>query len=161
MRQGLLLRTRGQVVRGSRIRISYLSQNPVFEPELSVIENVARRISNQADHWDVRGEARAVLARFGIDEPDAPAKYLSGGQKKRAALVAAVLTPCNLLILDEPTNHLDNEMRGWLENYLRAFKGAILMVTHDRYFLDQVSNCILEVDKGKVYRYEANYSGFL
>ena len=151
----------GRVIRGNAVRISYLPQNPVFDEDCSILENVTRRITGQEQHWDVRGEARSTLLRFGILDPDCSPAVLSGGQKKRAALVAAILTPCDLLILDEPTNHLDNEMCRWLEDYLVSFKGAVMMVTHDRYFLDQVSDCILEIDRGKVYRYEANYSKFL
>ena len=151
----------GQVICGKQIRISYLSQNPVFDEERSVLENVTERISGQEEHWDTEGEAKAVLARFGIADPDCRPGILSGGQRKRAALAAAILTPCDLLILDEPTNHLDSEMCQWLEEFLKSFAGAVMMVTHDRYFLDQVSNCIVEIDGGNVYRYEANYARFL
>ncbi len=151
----------GQVICGRQVRISYLPQNPVFDEEKTVLENVTDRICGQEEHWDTEGEARAVLARFGISDPGVKPGILSGGQRKRAALAAAILTPCELLILDEPTNHLDSEMCQWLEEYLRGFSGAVLMVTHDRYFLDQVSNCIVEIDGGKLYRYEANYARFL
>ena len=84
---------------------------------------------------------------------------LSGGQRKRLALVSVLITPCDVLILDEPTNHLDSEMADWLENKLQAFRGALVMVTHDRYFLDSVTNKIIELDKGKIYSYDEKYSG--
>ncbi len=158
---GVLAPDEGQVVKRNSVRISYLTQNPVFDSEKTILENVSSIIEGKSDHWDISGEARARLIDFGIPDPDVMPETLSGGQKKRAALVAAVLTPCDLLILDEPTNHLDHGMIEWLEQYLRSFRGAILMVTHDRYFLDQVTNCILEIDKGKTYRYEENYSGYL
>ncbi|MEE3420556.1 MAG: ABC-F family ATP-binding cassette domain-containing protein [Lachnospiraceae bacterium] len=159
---GVLEPDSGHVTRTGNLRISYLSQNPVFDPDLTLLENVADRVSGKADHWDTTGEVRATLAKFGIDDADADVSTLSGGQKKRAALVAAILTPSDLLILDEPTNHLDNQMAGWLEDFLKAYEGAILMVTHDRYFLDSVSNTIVEIDRGSLYRYEdANYSRYL
>ncbi|MBR1929901.1 MAG: ABC-F family ATP-binding cassette domain-containing protein [Lachnospiraceae bacterium] len=151
----------GKVVMGNEIRISYLPQNPQFDMKKSLLENITDTIYASGDHWDKMGEIKAELAKFGIDEPNCNPAILSGGQKKRAALVAAIMTPSDLLILDEPTNHLDAEMIEWLEEYLRKYRGAVLMVTHDRYFLDEVTNQIIELDKGKAYRYEANYSGFL
>ncbi len=158
---GALEADEGEVIKGGSVRISYLAQNPVFDPNKTLLENVEAQVEGKSEHWDTTGEVRATLLKFGIEDPDCSPEILSGGQKKRAALVAAILTPCDLLILDEPTNHLDHEMTGWLEEYLKAFRGAILMVTHDRYFLDSVSNCILEIDKGRAYRYEANYSRYL
>ena len=151
----------GQVVMNNNLRISYLPQNPVFDMGKSLLENITDKIYAGGDHWDKMGEIKANLAKFGIDDPECSPEILSGGQKKRAALVAAVMTPSDLLILDEPTNHLDSEMIEWLEDYLKRFKGALLMITHDRYFLDEVTNRIIEIDKGNTYRYEANYSGFL
>ena len=151
----------GKVVQGNSLRISYLPQNPSFDMNKNLLENITDTIYAGGDHWDKMGEIRANLAKFGIDDPECNPSILSGGQKKRAALVAAIMTPSDLLILDEPTNHLDSEMIEWLEDYLKRFRGAILMVTHDRYFLDEVTNQILEIDKGRVYRYESNYSGFL
>ena len=151
----------GQVVMNNNLRISYLPQNPVFDPGKSLLENITEKIYAGGDHWDKMGEIKANLAKFGIDDPECSPEILSGGQKKRAALVAALMTPSDLLILDEPTNHLDSEMIEWLEDFLKRFKGALLMITHDRYFLDEVTNQIIEVDKGHTYRYEANYSGFL
>ena len=144
---------RGQVITRKGLRISYLPQTPVFNAERTVLENAVSRVSGKADHWDVTGEVRARLLEFGIDNPDMTPDKLSGGQKKRAALVSAILTPCDLLILDEPTNHLDGRMIEWLEDYLRKWRGALLMVTHDRYFLDRVTNQILELDRGKANRF--------
>ena len=151
----------GQVVMNNNLRISYLPQNPVFDMGQTLLENITDKIYAGGDHWDKMGEIKANLAKFGIDDPECNPEVLSGGQKKRAALVAAVMTPSDLLILDEPTNHLDSEMIEWLEDFLKRFKGALLMITHDRYFLDEVTNQIIEIDKGNVYRYETNYSGFL
>ena len=151
----------GRVVKQNGLRISYLSQEPAFDNSLSVLDNVAGIIHGKAEHWDTEGEAKAMLMRFGIGDPDCSPSILSGGQKKRAALVAAILTPCDLLILDEPTNHLDHDMIEWLQDWLSEFRGALLMVTHDRYFLDEVTDRIWEIDKGELYSYQANYSGYL
>ena len=151
----------GQVVVSNGLRISYLPQNPIFDMNKTLLENITDKIYAGGDHWDKMGEIKANLAKFGIDDPECNPSILSGGQKKRAALVAAIMTPSDLLILDEPTNHLDSEMIEWLEDFLKHFRGALLMITHDRYFLDEVTNQILEIDKSNVYRYEANYSGFL
>lgn len=151
----------GQVVVNNGLRISYLPQNPVFDMNKTLLENITDTIYDGGDHWDKMGEIKANLAKFGIDDPECDPSILSGGQKKRAALVAAIMTPSDLLILDEPTNHLDSDMIEWLEEYLQHFRGALLMITHDRYFLDEVTNQILEIDKGSAYRYEANYSGYL
>lgn len=158
---GTLAPDDGKVVRGKEIRISYLSQNPEFDNSLSVLENVARTVNGKDTFWDTTGEAKAMLQRLGIEDPGVSPEILSGGQRKRAALAAALLTPCDLLILDEPTNHLDNDMIEWLEDYLIRYRGAILMVTHDRYFLDSVTDQIVEIDRGKLYRYAENYSGYL
>lgn len=151
----------GKVVVGNDVRISYLPQNPVFDENKTLLENITEKIYAGEGHWDKMGEIKANLAKFGMDDPECNPSVLSGGQKKRAALVAAIMTPADLLILDEPTNHLDSEMIEWLEEYLQHYRGAILMVTHDRYFLDEVTDQILEIDKGNTYRYESNYSGFL
>ncbi|MCI6756580.1 MAG: ABC-F family ATP-binding cassette domain-containing protein [Lachnospiraceae bacterium] len=158
---GMLEPDEGEVIRGRTVQISCLTQNPRFDGGTSVLVNIAARVRGKADHWDTEGEVRAMLQKFGIDDPDVSPDTLSGGQKKRAALVAAILTPADLLILDEPTNHLDAEMIEWLEEFLISFRGAILMVTHDRYFLDEVTDQILEIDRGKIWRYDANYAGFL
>ncbi len=151
----------GRVVMGNDIRISYLPQNPQFDMDKTLLENITDSIYAGNDHWDKMGEIKANLAKFGIDDPECNPSVFSGGQKKRAALVSAIMTPADLLILDEPTNHLDSEMIEWLENYLQRYNGAILMVTHDRYFLDEVTDQIIEIDKGNAYRYTANYSGYL
>ena len=158
---GVVSPDEGKVVQGNSLRISYLPQNPIFDMDKTLLENITDTIYTGGDHWDKMGEIKANLSKFGIDDPECNPSILSGGQKKRAALVAAIMTPSDLLILDEPTNHLDSEMIEWLEDYLKRFRGAILMVTHDRYFLDEVTNQIIEIDKGKAYRYESNYSGFL
>lgn len=151
----------GKVIRRNGLRISFLSQNPVFTPGRTVLEHVTGAITGQEAHWDTEGEAKAVLQRFGITDPHCDPSILSGGQRKRAALAAAILTPCDLLILDEPTNHLDHDMIEWLQNWLSSFPGAILMVTHDRYFLDEVAETIWEIDRTKVYRYEGSYAVYL
>ena len=111
--------------------------------------------------WNIEGEAKNILNRLGFSDYDEDVTHLSGGQKKRVALARAVVNPTDVLILDEPTNHLDNEMVVWLEEYLRAFRGVVIMVTHDRYFLDRVTNRILEIDHGSLYSYPAGYEGFL
>ena len=151
----------GQIIRRNGLRISYLSQNPVFSPDRTVLQHVTGRITGQEAHWDTEGEARAVLKRFGIPDPDGSPEHLSGGQKKRAALAAAILTPCDLLILDEPTNHLDHDMIEWLQDWLDSFPGALLMVTHDRYFLDETAVTIWEIDRETLFRYEGNYEVYL
>ncbi len=151
----------GQIVASNGLRIAYLPQNPIFDMSKNLLENITDKIYAGGDHWDKKGEIKANLAKFGIDDPECDPSILSGGQRKRAALVAAIMTPSDLLIMDEPTNHLDSDMIEWLEEYLGHFRGALLMITHDRYFLDEVTNQILEIDNGNVYRYESNYSGFL
>lgn len=158
---GVMEADSGQVVRGGKVRISYLSQNPVFDEKKNLLDNVVAAVRGREGYWDIMGEVRAMLLRFGLEDPEADPAVLSGGQRKRAALVAALLTPANLLILDEPTNHLDYEMVEWLQNYLKSYRGAILMVTHDRYFLDAVTDQILEIDRANSYCYETNYTGYL
>ena len=111
--------------------------------------------------WEMESSAKAFLTRLGITNFTQKTKELSGGQKKRLALAAILLVPCDILLLDEPTNHIDHEMADWLEDYLKKWKGSLIMVTHDRYFLDSVSNRIVEIDKGNIYSYDTNYSGFL
>lgn len=111
--------------------------------------------------WQLESEAKTILSKLGISSFDALMGTLSGGQRKRVALASALIQPCELLILDEPTNHIDNDSVAWLEQYLQKRRGALLMITHDRYFLDRVANVMLELDQGKLYRYEANYSAFL
>lgn len=155
----------GTVTRANHIVINYLSQNPDFDPDKSVIDQVMEQIvmTDLDEHlrWSLESDAKSLLMKLGISDFLQKTGELSGGQRKRIALVSAVLKPCDVLILDEPTNHLDYEMVEWLENYLRSFRGAIIMITHDRYFLDSVCNRIVEIDKGSTYSYETNYSGFL
>lgn len=149
----------GTVSRYGTIRVSYLPQNPDFQPGTTVLEQVEKGISPDADGQGYEG--KAMLTRLGITDFAADVISLSGGQKKRVAIAAALAHPCDVLIMDEPTNHLDSEMVAWLEEYLQKFRGALLLVTHDRYFLDRVTNRIVEIDRGSVYSYTANYSGFL
>ena len=111
--------------------------------------------------WDLEGDAKSMLNKLGITDYSAKVETLSGGQRKRVALAAVLLSTADLLILDEPTNHLDSAMADWLEEYLKKFRGALLMITHDRYFLDNVTNRIVELDKGKLYSYQSGYEGYL
>ncbi|MGL5574736.1 MAG: ABC-F family ATP-binding cassette domain-containing protein [Sarcina sp.] len=194
---GVLEPDEGTITKGNRVRIEYLSQNPDYDENATVIEQVFRGNSpemkvlrdyqmvldkiekNHNDEslhtklmdlqvkvdalnlWGIEAEAKMVLTKLGVNDFDAKVSNLSGGQRKRIALASALITPCELLILDEPTNHLDNDTISWLEEYLNGRKGALLMITHDRYFLDRVTNRILEVDRGRVFSYEGNYSVFL
>lgn len=186
----------GKITKGNRVRIEYLSQNPHFDEEATVLEQVFKgnspemkllrdyqeildvlqneyndeinerllKLQDQIDRlnlWDLESEAKSVLTKLGITNFSQKVKELSGGQRKRVALASALITPCELLILDEPTNHLDNETITKLEDYLNGRKGSLLMITHDRYFLDRVTNRIIELDKGKLYSYDGNYSLFL
>lgn len=134
------------------------------QPQNRAAEQQLIRLSQQMDShdaWQLESEAKAILMQLGIAEFSAPVGTLSGGQRKRVALASALINPCELLILDEPTNHIDNDTVAWLEQYLANRKGALLMITHDRYFLDRVTNRIIEIDKGKLYTYSGNYSKFL
>lgn len=149
----------GQVIRQNGLRLSYLSQHPQF-PEGATILSYVSEGKRDAD-WNPETDAHMVLNKLGIADHEEEIAHLSGGQKKRVALARVLINPTDLLILDEPTNHLDNEMAAWLEDYLNRFKGAVIMVTHDRYFLDRVTNKILEISHGKTYTYEAKYSKFL
>ncbi len=151
----------GNVVKGNDVRVEYLAQTPEFDDTYTLLENVTRAHEHVGDGWNVEGEAKAMLGKLGIVDWDMKPSKLSGGQRKRAALVRTLLTPADILILDEPTNHLDNAMAEWLEEYLNSFRGAFIMITHDRYFLDKVTNKIVEIDKGHLYTYETNYTGFL
>ena len=151
----------GTVVRGRNLYIRYLPQNPVFEPQLTVLECVIKENEGHEHVWDLEGQAKNMLTRLGVAEYDAVISTLSGGQKKRVALASVLLSAADLLVLDEPTNHLDSSMADWLEDYLKKFRGALLMITHDRYFLDSVSSRIVELDKGKLYSYQAGYGGYL
>ncbi len=151
----------GNITMGRKVAIAYLPQTPIFEKDLSILENVIAGKKAKEAYRNLEGEARAMLIKFGINDVDASSAHLSGGQRKRAALVRTLLTPADILVLDEPTNHLDSQMAEWLEEYLRKYQGAFVMVTHDRYFLDKVTNRIVEIDKGKLYSYEANYSRYI
>lgn len=149
----------GQIVRQNGLRIAYLPQHPGFPKESTVLSYVSE--GNEQDLWNPEYDARSVLYRLGIENHEERIDHLSGGQKKRVALARILVNPADVLILDEPTNHLDHEMAAWLEDYLKRFKGVLLMVTHDRYFLDRVTNKILEISHGKLYAYEGGYHKFL
>ncbi|ANS73823.1 ABC transporter [Paenibacillus yonginensis] len=187
----------GKVAVNNEVRIRYLAQNPEYEPEMTVLQQVFRgegeelrcvyeymetlraleqggdnaalqeklvRLGQTMDRlqaWQLESEAKSVLSKLGITDFDRKMKELSGGQRKRVSMASALIQPSELLILDEPTNHIDNESVAWLEQYLQKRRGALLMITHDRYFLDRVCDVMLELDQGKLYRYEANYSRFL
>lgn len=152
----------GKVVVGNAVRVEYLSQNPVFDDQATVLQQVFRGSSSSAtDVWQVESEAKTILTKLGIYDFDVKVGTLSGGQRKRIALAGALINPAELLILDEPTNHIDNETVDWLEQYLNKRKGALLMITHDRYFLDRVANRIIELDKGRLFGYSGNYSKYL
>ena len=157
---GLEIPDEGQVIKAANMMIHYLPQNPIFNEEDTVLESVQNMIHHHANE-DELVKAKAMMTRLGITDFEQKTSELSGGQRKRLALVSVLITPCDILILDEPTNHLDSEMAEWLENQLRGFRGALVMVTHDRYFLDRVTNRIIELDKGKIYSYNEKYSGFL
>ncbi len=149
----------GAILQSGGIRINYLPQNPMFEEDVSLLNHVLE--GSTKEHPIEEYEAKSILNKLGFTEYTLTTKYLSGGQKKRLALAKALLTYCDFLLLDEPTNHLDNEMILWLEKYLIKFKKGLLMVTHDRYFLQRACTKMLELDYGKVYVYEANYELFL
>lgn len=181
----------GRIIRSNSAGIEYLPQNPSFDAEASVLEQIFRgdsavmkllrsyeeevmrpdtsseelmRLTHEMDAanaWNIESEAKTVLTKLGITDFDAKLGTLSGGQRKRIALAAALINPADLLILDEPTNHLDNDTISWLEQYLNRKKGSLVMVTHDRYFLDRVVNEIVELDRGSLYTYKGNYSSFL
>lgn len=152
----------GSITKANNIVIRYLPQNPEFKENETIMESILRQnISKVESEWDIESNAKTMLMKLGVNDFNAVTSTLSGGQRKKVALVSTLLSKADILILDEPTNHLDNEMSGWLEDYLKAYRGAIIMVTHDRYFLDSVTNRIVEIDKGKIYSYQANYSGFL
>ncbi|MBQ2342947.1 MAG: ABC-F family ATP-binding cassette domain-containing protein, partial [Acidaminococcaceae bacterium] len=187
----------GKIIPNGTCVMEYLSQDPPFEPDATVIGQIFRgdspmmkllrsyetvldetalhpddatmqrrllEVQQQMDQhfaWQLESEAKAVLNRLGISDFNQKMKTLSGGQRKRVALAGVLVRPSDLLILDEPTNHMDNETVAWLEGQLQKRKGALLMVTHDRYFFDRVINRTLELDNGTAYLYTANYSGFL
>lgn len=146
----------GKVVKGNGVKIAYLGQKPDFVEKDTVLGYVLRGKQSSSE-----AQAKTILTKLGLFDYDKELATLSGGQKKRAALAKTLVESAEVLILDEPTNHLDNEMVLWLEDYIKRFKGELIMVTHDRYFLDNVTNKIVEIDKSHLYSYETNYSGFL
>ncbi|MGL5381031.1 ABC-F family ATP-binding cassette domain-containing protein [Clostridium sp.] len=186
----------GSLIKGKNIRIEYLAQNPDFNPNATVLEQIFRgdtpemqlimeyetllndinegkegvnndyliQLQSKIDNmnlWDLESEAKSILTKLGINNFNSKMGELSGGQKKRVFLASSLITPCELLVLDEPTNHLDSESIEWLEEFLNKRKGALLMITHDRYFLDRVANKVLELDRGNLFSYEGNYTDFL
>lgn len=188
---GVEVQDEGSIISANSLRIEYLPQDPYFDFEASILEQVFKgdsplmktirryeeiiqtsnpdneeiiRLTHQMDAmnaWSIESEAKSVLTKLGILEFSAKVGTLSGGQRKRIALASALINPSDLLILDEPTNHLDNDTIDWLEQYLNKRKGALFMITHDRYFLDRVVNKIIEIDNGNLYTYKGNYSNFL
>ncbi|MDR3598857.1 ABC-F family ATP-binding cassette domain-containing protein [Clostridium sp.] len=189
----------GNITKGKNVRIEFLDQNPVFDEDATVLEQIFKgdtkemkllrkyeelldkinyyegekfkllnkeliQVQGQIDSlnlWDMESEAKTILTKLGIKNYSEKVGNLSGGQKKRIALACSLITPCDLLILDEPTNHLDSDSIEWLEEFLNSRKGALLMITHDRYFLDRVANRIIELDRGNLYSYPGNYTAFL
>lgn len=151
----------GSVTTSSGIIVRYLPQHPVFDRDMSIIDYINLNNRSGGHLWDTDTDAKALLTKFGLDDFQQKISSLSGGQKKRLSLISILVSPADILVLDEPTNHLDSEMAEYLEEYLKNFRGAIVMVTHDRYFLDSVTNRIAEIDKGSLYTYDTNYSGFL
>ena len=151
----------GLIVKGNNVVVNYLPQSPTFHDDETIYEHVITANSTEENKWSIEGDARALLDKLGFTDTSIPVSSLSGGQKKKVALAAALLSSCDILVLDEPTNHLDNDMTEYLEDYLNNYRGALVMVTHDRYFLDRVTNRIVEIDKGYIYSYDANYEGYL
>lgn len=150
---------RGQIIKQNGIRIAYLPQNPQFPKDATVLSYAYEGILE--NDWTAKSEVKSALNKLGIVDHEAKIETLSGGQKKRVALAKTIASSFDVLLLDEPTNHLDNEMIEWLEEYLKKYRGVVIMVTHDRYFLDKVTNRILEISRGNLYSYEANYTKFL
>lgn len=153
MAAGLEEPDEGQIIKQNNLRIAYLPQNPQFLENATILSY----IQDSEQQWKIESN----LNKLGILEYDTPIEYLSGGQRRKVALAKVLALDFDMLLLDEPTNHLDAEMIAWLEEYLRGFRGTVLMVTHDRYFLDRVTNRILEISHGQMYSYPANYSQFL
>ncbi len=151
----------GTITRANHAVIRYLPQIPVFQEGASVLEAVMDGNRTHDNEWSLESDAKTMLQKLGICEYGQKVEQMSGGQRKRIALANTLLSTADILVLDEPTNHLDSAMADWLEDYLKNYRGALVMVTHDRYFLDSVSNRIVEIDKGKTYSYQTNYSGFL
>lgn len=152
----------GRVIRAQGMVVRFLPQHPSFRPEDTLIEALLRENGKtEEEATDLITDAKNMMTRLGITDFNETCGHLSGGQKKRLALISVLLTPSDILILDEPTNHLDGDMAEWLEEVLKKRKNAVIMVTHDRYFLDSVAGRIIEIDRGKIYSHETNYSGYL
>lgn len=151
----------GRLIKGNHVKIGYLPQALVFESGQTVLSAVLKGSMENPEDFVGESEAKAMLYSLGFTDFEQPVEELSGGQKKRVALVEVLLNPVDLLILDEPTNHLDNQMSEWLEETLMKYRGTLVMVTHDRYFLDRVVTRIVEVDKGNIYSYPGSYSKFV
>ena len=152
----------GKITMGRNLRIGYLSQKPEFANKITALEAALPLKKDIADSpANYEPQAKNMMNKLGFKNHTQPIEELSGGQRKRIALIRTLLTPADILILDEPTNHLDSAMNEWLEDYMKKYRGALIMITHDRYFLDTVVNRIVEIDKGKLYSYECNYLGFL
>lgn len=149
----------GQIIRQNGLRLAYLTQSPAYEKEDTILSYVLREV-DESD-WLAVSEAKSALNQLGLTDFEEKMEHLSGGQRKKAALARTLTGSFDVLVLDEPTNHLDGAMLQWLEEYLRGFRGTVIMVTHDRYFLDRVSNRILEISHGCLYSYAADYSKFL
>lgn len=150
----------GEYIKGGNISIGYLPQMPSFIEGDTCYSYIVNHLP-QKNHEVKEYEIKTILSKLGLNDYDALISTLSGGQKKKVALALSLLLPCDLLILDEPTNHLDQDMIIWLENYLKKYKGAILMVTHDRYFLENICTKMVELDRLTLTSYEANYSKYL
>lgn len=148
---------KGEIIKKKDIRINYLPQIPSFQPQNTVLEQVYEVVGHDVAEYEIK----SILNRFQIINHSQPINQLSGGQKKRVALAIALIKPCDLLLLDEPTNHLDHEMIEYLEKYLTKFNRALVMITHDRYFLERITHRMLELEHGQLYTYEANYSLYL
>ena len=157
---GMLEPDEGRISRNPNVQVSILTQNPPMDDDATILEQVFLHFPSQFRELKEH-EAKAMLTKLGLPDTSIKVGTLSGGQRKRVALAAALIHPADILVLDEPTNHLDTQMVAWLEDWLRRFRGGLVMVTHDRYFLERVSNRITELSRGKLYHYEANYSKYL
>lgn len=157
---GILTPDKGTVITGNNLKTCYLPQTPDFKDADTVLASALGCLS-ESEIWEKEPDAKNMLTRLGITDFEQLVKELSGGQRKRIALVRTLLSDSDILMLDEPTNHLDSAMAEWLENYLKQFRGAIVMITHDRYFLDSVVNRIVELEHGRLYNYQDSYLGYL
>ena len=140
----------GTVTRANNIVVRYLPQTPDFQRDITVLEAVMEGNRTHENEWSLESDAKTMLQKLGISDYGMKVDTMSGGQRKRVALASTLLSKADILVLDEPTNHLDSAMADWLEEYLKSYRGALVMVTHDRYFLDSVSNRIVEIDKAKI-----------